>query len=348
MRILHLYRPQLPSLRAQAIQVVHTCHALAIRGHRVTLLANRAERPADPITALGLAPTPTLTIRQSRFRNRGLAGVWFRTQLSRWWLGAPGVVLARDKKRLWDALQWLPPKRHRLVLETHELDSALAKERGDDPTPTRTLERRLLPRLSALVANCGGTLQSWRDAHGDALPRTQQIAHNAISPDRSRPSEHQADGVIRVVGSMKAYKNFPRLTEMAAALPLPIEWIGGDAFEADGIVGRPPVPYPDVPDLLARSDALLLPLSDNLFGRRLTSPLKLWDYLGTTRPIIAPDLPSVREIQAITGATMHFYAPDNADSLARAAVDALRAPPRVPFVRTWDTRAEELEATFAD
>ncbi len=39
MRIVHLYRPQVPDLRAQAIQVMHSCHALVRRGHTVKLFA---------------------------------------------------------------------------------------------------------------------------------------------------------------------------------------------------------------------------------------------------------------------------------------------------------------------
>ena len=83
------------------------------------------------------------------------------------------------------------------------------------------------------------------------------------------------------------------------ALPLPVELIGGSEEErrALGSTERvhllPAIPYPEVPDVLAKSAALMLPLQDNLFGRQLTSPLKMWDYLACAAPIIAPDLPSI-------------------------------------------------------
>lgn len=104
------------------------------------------------------------------------------------------------------------------------------------------------------------------------------------------------------------------------------------------------VAYPEVPDRLMKSDVLLLPLRDNLFGRRLTSPLKLWDYLAIDRPIVAPDLATVREIQRISGVRMHLHTPEDGDDLNRAVREALNASPRAPFVRTWAQRAEELES----
>ena len=68
MRILHLYRPRLPSTRAQAIQVLRTCHALAERGHAVTVLADRGQEPDHLWLQMGLEPLPTLDV-QIPFRH---------------------------------------------------------------------------------------------------------------------------------------------------------------------------------------------------------------------------------------------------------------------------------------
>ena len=106
MRIFHLYRPRLPSLRAQAIQVLHACHALAARGHTVTLLADRGSTgsPEEALSIMGLRPIDGLDLRIAPTSQPGLAGLWFRASLARWWAGAPGLVLARDKRRLQAAL----------------------------------------------------------------------------------------------------------------------------------------------------------------------------------------------------------------------------------------------------
>ena len=103
MRILHLYRPRLPSTRAQAIQVIRTCHALAQLGHDVTVLADRGHEPDMLWKRMGLPPLPSLDVQIAPFRHPGMAGLWFRWRLRQWWSGPPGVVLARDKRRLLSA-----------------------------------------------------------------------------------------------------------------------------------------------------------------------------------------------------------------------------------------------------
>jgi hypothetical protein len=352
MRILHLYRPRLPGQRAQAIQVVHTCHALARRGHQVTLLADRGERPArgeEALGRLGLQAVEGLDLRIAPLDQSGIAGIWFRRELSRWWGGPDGVVLARDKRRLSDALESHGP-RHRLILETHELDSALVADRGEDAGAIHALEARVASAAHALVANCGGTLAAWEEAHSN-LPLVRCVSHNACSASRLRPGDSSRDPVIRVLGSARNFKGVSQLLAMVPRLPLPIEWVGCREDEIptsapDRIRFLPPVPYPEVPDLLARSQVLLLPLQDNRFGRSLTSPLKLWDYLATGVPVVAPELPSVQEIRALSEAPLHLYRLGDEADLLRAIEDASTATLRTPFLRTWDMRAGELEALF--
>lgn len=354
MRILHLYRPRLPAVRAQAIQVVHACHALAMAGHDVTLLADRGAQDAQPssvLAKLNLSAPPNFHLQVSPWKHKGLAGLWFRRQLARWWRGAPGWIVARDKRRLWAAIE-RHPQRHRILLETHELDSALAAERHDDIAASQwhELEAKLLPHCHALVANCGGTLSAWQQTHGDALPALQRVCHNAISANRRRELHPSPDPIIRCVGSLRRYKGIQDLCAAADRLPLPLEFIGGSPAEQAALPPhanvhlQPPVAYPMVPDLLARSAALLLPLQDNLFGRSLTSPLKFWDYLATSAPLVVPDLPSIQEIVALTGAPVHRYVPGDVDSIHTAISQALSAPPRHPIVRTWKTRAAEMLA----
>lgn len=356
MRIFHLYRPRLPGLRAQAIQVLQMCRALAEEGHEVTLLADRAGEGASPeaaLGALGLSPHPGLRLALAPVSQPGLAGLWFRWGLSRWAAGPPGLVYARDKRRLAAALGSLVG-RHRIVLETHELDSALSAEAGEDPGPLRSLEAGLLPHLDGLVANCGGTLRAWEAAHGAALPARRVALHNGTAPDRLGAVAEPAD-VIRVMGSLRSFKGPQTVLAAARRCGLPLELIGGSPAEQAALGPPPPglrfvdpVPYPAVPAWLQGARVLLLPLADNLFGRQLTSPLKLWDYLAATAPIVAPRLPSVDEISALMGVSFFGYQPGDADSLAAALSAAWRAPRRPPTVRTWGQRAQELSAFLAE
>jgi glycosyltransferase involved in cell wall biosynthesis len=348
MRLLHLYRPRLPGLRAQAIQVVHTCHALAALGFEVTLLADSAGHgsPEEALALLGLEPHPGLDLRICPTAHPPRAGLWFRAALTRWWMGPVGIVLARDKARLVQATRILP-RRHRIVLETHELDSLLIAEQGEEPDKAEALERQALSVADALVANCGGTLQAWHDTHGPHMPQLAAAVHNATHPDRQRPHRPPEQAVLRYVGSVRATKGLLCLLEQAGSLPIPLEIIGASSQELSqipqGVLARPPVPYSKVPELLASASALLLPLQDNIFGRQLSSPLKLWDYLATSTPIVAADVPTVREILQMTGAEAHLYPPTQPESLGGVIQAALDAPPRLPHLRSWADRAAELE-----
>ncbi len=353
MRVLSLYRPRLPTPRAQAIQVVHAAHALAARGHRVTVLADRD--PALPrgagateaLAEMGLSPVDGLDLRVAPTAWKPAAGLWFRASLGAW---RGDVVLARAKRYV-----PLVPAGIPVVLEAHELDSALAAERGADPTPARALERAALARACGLIANAEGTLALWEDAYPRDVPRVRAVVHNGtrIRPEPgggARAASDARPGTPRRVvwtGSATHEKGLRTVLQSVEAWPPDVELVllGGAPAGVDvppRVRVLPPVPPREVPAVLVTADVLLLSLSDDLFGRALTSPLKLWDYLAVGAPVVAPDLPSVRAITGDAGATWH-RAGDAAD-LARAVRDALGRPWAPPRVRSWDDRAAEVEA----
>ena len=109
MRLLHLYRPLVPDLRAQSIQVLHTCHALARRGHQISLFAQVEKgferEAAAALRPYGLDPIPGLDLRLLPWQHKGLAGLDFRLRALRWCAaavkadgGRPPVVYARTKR----------------------------------------------------------------------------------------------------------------------------------------------------------------------------------------------------------------------------------------------------------
>jgi glycosyltransferase involved in cell wall biosynthesis len=350
-RILLLYRPHLPGQRAQAIQVTSTARALAAAGACVTLLADRGEEPADrrrALAALGLDDHPNLDLRISPVRHKTLAGLWFRAALRDWWRGPSGVVIARDKVRLLHALASYGPRGHLLLLEAHELDSAQCRDEGADPRKAFHQEQSSLAQIHGLIGNCEGTLAAWQSAHTPFPHLPLRAIPNAIDPQRARLGA-DVDPVIRVFGSFLAQKGIRFLLQAAPQLPLPLHLFGGPRSALPATLPAnlevyPPISYTEVPNLAAAAQALLLPLSDNRFGRTLTSPLKLWDYLSTDRPIIAPDLPTVREVMDKAGQSCFYHTPGDTEDLVRAARAACMAPPRPPFIRTWDQRAQELLA----
>ena len=79
------------------------------------------------------------------------------------------------------------------------------------------------------------------------------------------------------------------------------------------IVGHKP--HEDIPYFLSAADVLILPNSGKSDDARLyTSPMKLFEYMTSGVPIVASDVPSLREI--LTPESAIFFAPDDAHDLA--------------------------------
>lgn len=78
------------------------------------------------------------------------------------------------------------------------------------------------------------------------------------------------------------------------------------------------VPYGEVLRSLEDVAVGLLPLNDTFYNRYLTAPNKLFDYISRGVPVIASDLPAIRELVTAESGVV-FVPPDDADALAAAA-----------------------------
>lgn len=92
------------------------------------------------------------------------------------------------------------------------------------------------------------------------------------------------------------------------------------------VVGRRP--HQEIPLWLKAADVLVLPnTAKDPVSKYETSPVKLFEYMASGRPIIASDLPSVRSIVEET--TVTFFEPDNSFDLAAQIKTVLLDYPRL-------------------
>ena len=76
-------------------------------------------------------------------------------------------------------------------------------------------------------------------------------------------------------------------------------------------------PRPETPIYQKAADILIIPNSAKEdISKLYTSPMKLFGYMASGRPIIASDLPSIREI--LNTSNSYFFVADDATSLARS------------------------------
>lgn len=112
-------------------------------------------------------------------------------------------------------------------------------------------------------------------------------------------------------------------------------------------------PHAEIPHWQAIADVLVLPnTAKESISKYYTSPMKLFEYMASGRPIVASDLPSVRELLNEHNALL--VPPDDADALAtgiarmltnteEAHTLATRARADVE-AHTWSKRAERILA----
>ncbi len=119
----------------------------------------------------------------------------------------------------------------------------------------------------------------------------------------------------------------------------------------EGVRLVPFVPHRDVPAWYGRCGVVLLPYQSGLTTSTSFSPLKLFEAMAAGRPIVASDLPALREILS-HGETGLLVPPDDPGAWLEA-VEALRSDPEMAVALgkrareaarsySWEARARRL------
>jgi glycosyltransferase involved in cell wall biosynthesis len=377
-----------PLERANGIQTMETCHALARKGHTVTLVVRPdTQSPArDPFAFYGLPRIDTLHIERAPVTGPAMArrAGYLAFALGRvMGAGRADAVITRDLG-LASALLRIPrASRPPLVYESHGYAPDVALALPQLVSTATAPGRAKLARLARREARV------WRLADGyvtitsglaDALrARLGSRERLAIVPDGTRLSAADAERVVppppghrkpvvAYAGHLYAWKGVDVLLDAIANLP-DVEGliVGGHEAEPDlerararaaGLGIRERVRFTgmvaptEVADLLRGADVLVLPNPPSAISTQFTSPLKLFEYMAAGRPIVASDLPAIREV--LEDNVTALLVPGGDAAAIAAAVRRLIDDPALGArlarwaalaVRdySWDRRAERIE-----
>jgi glycosyltransferase involved in cell wall biosynthesis len=390
LRIRYFADIRFPLDRANGVQTMETCHALARRGHQVHLVVrpDSATPPRDPCEYYGLPATASLSIERVRVPAWPAARRAAYVAHCLWKAAGPrgsDVVLTRDLTVAALLLRLPSAWRAPLVYESHgfapavgeELPQLLAGAAVSSATKRRRLEARerfVWNRADGYVTITGALARELETRFGPR-PRLAVVPDGARLRDVGNLGLREVPGpcapVIGYAGHLYPWKGLDVLLGALQRLPDAQGLIvGGLDGEPDlarvralaeqlapgRVVFTGQVDPPRVPALLRDADVLVLPNPPNRTSAAYTSPLKLFEYMAAGRPIVASDLPSLREVLRPDDNAVLFEAGNPealAAGIARVLGDAglasrLAARAREDVIEwTWDRRAERLETLLA-
>lgn len=113
----------------------------------------------------------------------------------------------------------------------------------------------------------------------------------------------------------------------------------------------------EIPQYLCAADIVVLPnTATNRASRLYTSPMKLFEYMASGRPIVASDVPSLREI--LNDENALFVSPDDPHAIAAGVQQLVQDPVKAKRIAdramsevtkySWTTRAARIVSFLKD
>jgi glycosyltransferase involved in cell wall biosynthesis len=350
MRLVYLSDARVPSRSSNSMQVMRMCDAFALAGAEVTLFHARPRPEQLPEGFTGNLTSfygvgDTFKLQAVRPPPRWVAGaapidraVRFISYVStihgsvgggpflaygRSFVGCSALVAMR---------RWASQEACQgIVMEIHDLPRTRAAWRllgavDGIVAISEALRARLVRRQPALAS------RTW--VEHDAVD-LRAIRPELLDRARARRELGLADAesyLVAYTGRALPGKGVDILLDAARRLPTVRFLVVGRVYD-DGYlrVATPNVgftgfvPPSRVPKYLAAADVLVMPTTDDLPYAEFTSPLKLFEYMASGRPVVSSDLPAVSEVIR-HGENALLYSSRDASGLAAAIERVLNDP----------------------
>lgn len=237
----------------------------------------------------------------------------------------------------------------------------------------RWINRFVLSRTTGLIVTNSIKMRRLHEAYGFPLEQMlrQPNAVNAAQFDVSLTKEEARTAlglpheqkIALYTGHLFSWKGVHTLAEAAAFMPedMRVYFVGGTAPDRHAlekfvkekalprIVFVEHQPHTAMPLFQKAADILVLPnTAKEVASKYETSPVKLFEYLASGRPIVVSDIPSIREV--VSEKEVYFFTPDDPRSLAQTVSEALEgrdgarliAAKQLAYTYTWEERAKRI------
>lgn len=354
MKILYATHARLPTEKAYGAQIVKTCEALAKAGMDVILACPRrhGNTPERIRSAYGVEAIFDIEIFDTPdFLHWGVIGFW----LSEWFFARK--LAAYLKRVRVDALY----SRDELpILYAPRTAAALYEAH----TPRWNILTKHVARKTDVFVVITDALGKWfarRGVSREKLVTIPDAVDLAPFEKLGTPAECRrqlnvplAQTVVGYVGHLYYEKGVHILAQALHHLPESVSCyvVGGnprdvtvfrERYGADArmhVLGHQP--WQHVPLWLRACDVLVLPNTrTNRTTAEFTSPMKLFEYMASGTPIVAADVPALREV--LSDKEAFFFTPDDPAGLATSIKQVL-ANPQEAGERS--DRAREVVATY--
>lgn len=311
MRILYIAPMPLPSRSANSVHAMKMCRAMAELGHDVTLLAESNEHhdtgytvPESDIHAYyNVSAVFEIVLQQTVLKSRLLTAFALT-----WRALERGADIIHTRHVAAGLIIGLTGKS--TMLELHQLPATRFK------TWLLLLLARFLPGITGIVVNCGALKE--HIAHKvPKLKSAIRVAHNgADAPPDTAPVQLAKPDCIHAgySGQLFTGKGMEVIARLAPYHPdIVFDIVGGTesdiAFWRQQTADCPNIiyhgfqPQSRLPGYIAAFDIVLAPYQDIVHSydhaqniAQWTSPMKVFEYMAAGKPIIASDLPVLREV----------------------------------------------------
>lgn len=332
--IYYIFSGRFPSEKAHALYVAYVCNSFAEKGFEVTLVVprrlGRSRQKYETFFSLEkrfkVVHVPTIDLYFTK-----LVTVAFYTHYFSFVIFSVLHTLLRAPK-------------HALLFSNESVPSVLLAlcgrtvvyEMHDYPGKAKVFFKILLRAVHAVLTQ--NTLKRDRLVSEFNIPATKVIVeHNAVDLSLFVPRGDSGDGraklglphdafIVLYTGQLLPWKGVDILAQACESLPnnFLCVFLGGSSEQIESFTrahaGNTHIRIPgykshtEIPIWLSASDCLVLPnTAKETISSSYTSPMKLFEYMASGRPIIASDLPSIRSV--VSEREVFFVPPDNPEVL---------------------------------